>query len=167
MLFYSYQFGFIKNNSTNYALIEIAEYEMLVTKNLFTCGVYVDLQKALDTVNHEMFLSKLCIIFKNSISQCTTRVYLDMSHLSTSTACTIQVNIVMYITMKMNSSIIEIFWIKVLNIYWFLKDLVATSSKWRYKKNILLSSFVAIIILYPFQFDFIHFQISSDLLSPN
>ena len=74
MLFYNYQFGFIKNNSTNHALIEIAEYEMLVTKNLFTCGVYVDLQKALDTVNHEMFLSKLCIIFKNSISQCTTRV---------------------------------------------------------------------------------------------
>ena len=37
----------------------------------------------------------------------------------------------------------------------------------RFSRYILLFSFAVIIILYPFQFDFIHFQISSDLLSSN
>ena len=37
----------------------------------------------------------------------------------------------------------------------------------RFSGYILLFSFAVIIILYPFQFDFIHFQFSSDLLSSN
>ena len=53
-------FGFRKRHSTALALIEVVEniYHNLDEGNR-CCGVYLDLQKALDTVNHELLLSKL------------------------------------------------------------------------------------------------------------
>ena len=57
---YELQFGFRKNYSTNHALLSIVES---IRKNLdnktYSCRVFVDLEKAFDTVNHTILLSKL------------------------------------------------------------------------------------------------------------
>ena len=57
---YERQFGFRERHSTNHALISITEKirEALDNDN-FACGIFVDLQKAFDTVNHEILLKKL------------------------------------------------------------------------------------------------------------
>ena len=57
---YSLQFGFRKKHSTDHALIEITETirQALDNRN-FACGIFVDLQKAFDTVNHDILISKL------------------------------------------------------------------------------------------------------------
>ena len=59
ILFYN-QFGFRKNNSTTFALIQITEIiKETIDKNKYGCGVFIDLRKAFDTVNHEILLTKL------------------------------------------------------------------------------------------------------------
>lgn len=59
-ILYPYQFGFRKNHSTSLALIDVID-------NIYSCldnnetvvGIYVDLQKAFDTVDHNILLYKL------------------------------------------------------------------------------------------------------------
>ena len=54
-VFYKYQFGFRKHYSTNHALISIVEkIRDALGKNMYTCGVFIDLEKAFDTVNHQI-----------------------------------------------------------------------------------------------------------------
>ena len=54
------QFGFRKNNSTSYALMEIKEHtKESIDKGKFGCGVYIDLRKAFDTVNHSILFKKM------------------------------------------------------------------------------------------------------------
>ena len=59
-IIYKLQFGFRKKYSTEHALLNIVEE---IRKNLnngqFSCGVFIDLEKAFDTVNHNILLSKL------------------------------------------------------------------------------------------------------------
>ena len=59
-IIYKLQFGFRKKYSTNHALLSIVEQ---IRSNLdnrtFSCGVFVDLEKAFDTVNHKILLAKL------------------------------------------------------------------------------------------------------------
>ena len=59
-LLYEYQFGFRANYSTSLALIEVLDriYDGLDNGNT-VCGVYLDLQKAFDTVSHDILLAKL------------------------------------------------------------------------------------------------------------
>ena len=54
------QFGFRKNYSTSLALIDVVDniYEKL-DANQTVVGIYLDLTKAFDTVNHDILLYKL------------------------------------------------------------------------------------------------------------
>ena len=59
-LFYKYQFGFRTNHSTEHALIEIVDQIRLsIDKDQLTCGIFIDLSKAFDTVNQDILLAKI------------------------------------------------------------------------------------------------------------
>ena len=54
------QFGFRKNNSTTNALLQITEkIKETIDKKKYGCGIFIDLRKAFDTVNHVILLRKL------------------------------------------------------------------------------------------------------------
>ena len=54
------QFGFRKNNSTSFALIQITErIKETIDNKKYGCGIFIDLRKAFDTVNHDILLTKL------------------------------------------------------------------------------------------------------------
>ena len=58
------QFGFRTKHSTSHALVCITEkIREALDKGLFACGVFIDLQKAFDTVDHDILVSKLEILW--------------------------------------------------------------------------------------------------------
>ena len=57
---YDRQFGFRNKHSTVHGLITLTEYiKNSIDKGKLTCGVFIDLQKAFDTVGHDILLRKL------------------------------------------------------------------------------------------------------------
>ncbi len=59
-LLYSKQFGFRGNHSTNHAIISLTEHiRNLLDKGEYVCGIFVDLEKAFDTVHHDILCEKI------------------------------------------------------------------------------------------------------------
>ena len=59
-MFFQSQYGFRKKHSTNLATIELmTKILQAIDNNEYTIGVFLDLAKAFDTVNHDILLTKL------------------------------------------------------------------------------------------------------------
>ena len=59
-LLFRRQFGFRKNHSTNHALISLVEsIKKEIDNQKFVYGIFIDLQKAFDTVDHDVLIQKL------------------------------------------------------------------------------------------------------------
>ena len=59
-MIYNRQFGLGNNHSTTHALIDITEkIRSALDKGIFASGIYIDTQKAFDTVDHNILMEKL------------------------------------------------------------------------------------------------------------
>ena len=75
---YKNQFGFQKKFSTAHAIISLLEnIEKAIDNKMSVCGVFVNLQKAFDTVDHNILLHKLSHYGIRDIANCWFSSYLS------------------------------------------------------------------------------------------
>ena len=68
---YKKQFGFQKNFSTAHAMLSLIEnIEKTIDNKMFVCGVFVDLKKSFDTVDHYILLHKVSHYGIRDIANC-------------------------------------------------------------------------------------------------
>ena len=59
-ILYEYQFGFRKNHSTSHAIITLVErVNKALDTGKYVVGVFIDLKKAFDTIDHGILMRKL------------------------------------------------------------------------------------------------------------
>jgi hypothetical protein len=79
--FYPQQFGFRQKHSTTHALASITNRIFnSLDKGQFACGVFVDLQTAFDTVDHEILIQKLSYYGIRGISNLWFKSYLSLRY---------------------------------------------------------------------------------------
>ena len=77
-IIYDLQFGFRQKFSASHALINLTEnIRQALDEGDIGCGIFVDLQKAFDTVDHEILLSKLDYYGIRGISNNCFKSYLS------------------------------------------------------------------------------------------
>ena len=69
-ILYHSQYGFRRQHSTQHAILDIVNrIQENIDNKKFTCGIFIDIQKAFDTVDHTILLRKLqCYGFRGIIS---------------------------------------------------------------------------------------------------
>ena len=58
-IFFTWQYGFRENCPTQHAILDILnKIQNNIDKRLYSCGIFIDLKKAFDTVDHSILLHK-------------------------------------------------------------------------------------------------------------
>ena len=77
-IIYDLQFGFRQNFSTVHALINLTEnIRQTLDEGYIECGIFIDLQKAFDIVDHEILLANLNHYGVRGVSNDWFRSYLS------------------------------------------------------------------------------------------
>ena len=78
---YTHQLGFRKRHSTIHALISLTdEVRHALDQNKIACGIFIDLQKAFDTVDHSILLKKLAHYGIRGLANDWFKSYLSHRH---------------------------------------------------------------------------------------
>ena len=78
---YINQLGFRKNHSTIHALISLTDHiRYALDNNNLACGIFIDLQKAFDTVDHKILLKKLAHYGVRGLANDWFKSYLSNRH---------------------------------------------------------------------------------------
>ena len=73
------QYGFRKAHSTQHTILDtVSTIQKNMDKPLFSCGVFIDLKKVFDTVDHKILLHKLALMSRIERKYCLT----DTSYLA-------------------------------------------------------------------------------------